>query len=63
LFPNQHVYELVERVCQFMDDGGKAGDLEKLREGGRETAASFSPDHTAKALVGFFSRKLQLAHR
>lgn len=63
VFPNQHVYELVERVCQFMDDGGKAGDLEKLREGGRETAASFSPDHTAKALVGFFSRKLQLAHR
>ncbi|MDQ6800505.1 MAG: glycosyltransferase [Acidobacteriota bacterium] len=64
VFPNQHVYELVERVCQLMDDGGKAsGLLDSLRKGGRETAASFSPERTAKALVGFFSRKLQLAHR
>lgn len=59
VFANQQVFELVERVCQFMDDGGQANDLlEKLRKGGRETAASFNPDHTAKALVGFFS-----AHR
>jgi glycosyltransferase involved in cell wall biosynthesis len=64
VFPNQHVFELVERVCQLMDDGDKASDLlDRLRKGGRATAASFSSDHTAKALIGFFSRKLQLAHR
>jgi hypothetical protein len=64
VFSNQHVFELVERVCQLMDAGDASSDLlDLLRKGGRQTAASFSPDHTAKALVGFFSRKLQLAHR
>lgn len=64
VFPNQHVYQLVERVCELMDRCDEIGDqLERLREGGRETAASFSPARTAEALGDFFSTRLQIARR
>jgi glycosyl transferase family 1 len=64
VFPNQHLYQLVERVCDLMDDFDKVAPLlDRLRKSGRETAASFRPENTAEALVGFFSRRLQAAHR
>ncbi|HEX3128584.1 MAG TPA: glycosyltransferase [Thermoanaerobaculia bacterium] len=57
VFPNQQVYALVERVCDLMDRLGEHGPLlERLRAGGRETAASFRPESTAAALDRFFSR-------
>lgn len=57
VFPNQQVYALVERVCELMDRLDEHGPLlERLRAGGRETAASFRPESTAAALDRFFSR-------
>lgn len=64
VFPNQHVFEVVERVCELMDRCDEMGDeLERIREAGRETAASFRPENTAAALTGFFSTRLQPARR
>ena len=64
VYPNQHVYEIVERVCELVDQSDMLGDeFERLRRGGRETAASFNADRTADALMRFFSRKLQLTPR
>ena len=64
VFPNQYVYELVERVFDMMDRCDAIGDqLERLREGGRETAASFNPDRTEAALIEFFAKTLQTAAR
>ena len=62
VFPNQHVYELVERVCQLMDNFDQSevrSLIERIRTGGRQTAESFNRKRTAEALVGFFSRRLQ----
>ena len=60
VFANQHVYALVERVCELMDHVDDiAGELERIREGGRQTAAAFRPERTAEALIGFFAKKLQ----
>jgi hypothetical protein len=62
VFPNQHVYQLVERVCELMDRFDEIGDmLERIRAGGRATAASFRPEHTAESLIAFFSEGLQAA--
>ena len=56
VFPNQHVYQLVERVCELMDDlEPNQPLLERIRRGGRETAESFNRARTAEALVKFFS--------
>lgn len=55
VFHNQQVYALVERVCELMDGEPL---LERLRAGGRETAASFRPEITARALERFFSKLL-----
>jgi hypothetical protein len=55
VFPNQSVYELVERVCELMDHPDEQL-LERLRKGGRETAESFNPQRTAAALLEFFQR-------
>lgn len=64
VFSNQQVYSLVERVCELMDHCDESSDLmERIREGGRETAASFRPEDTAEALLRFFSTRLQAAHR
>ena len=65
VFPNQHVYELVERVCQLMDDfdySDVRSLIDRIRAGGRQTAESFSRKRTAEALVGFFSRRPQARH-
>ena len=62
VFPNQHVYEVVERVCELMDRGD-ATLFERVRRGGRETAASFNPKRTADALTAFFAKRLHLAPR
>ncbi len=57
VFANQQVYALVERLCDLMDRLDEHGPLlERLRAGGRETAASFRPESTAAALELFFSR-------
>jgi glycosyltransferase involved in cell wall biosynthesis len=59
VFQNQQVYALVERVCELMDRIAEHGPLlERLRAGGQETAASFRPEITARALGRFFSRLL-----
>ncbi|HYK02495.1 MAG TPA: glycosyltransferase [Thermoanaerobaculia bacterium] len=64
VFPNQHVYRLVEHVCELMDRCHELdGQLERLREGGRETAASFQPAQTAEALLRFFATRMQVARR
>jgi len=56
VFPNQHVYALVERVCEMMDRCEELGEqLEHLRAGGRATAATFRPAQTAEALLRFFA--------
>jgi hypothetical protein len=56
VFTNHDVYALVERVCELMDDPAEpAGFLDRLREGGRSTAASFRPESTAEALARFFA--------
>lgn len=59
VFPNQHVYRLVERVCELMDSASETAELlERIRKGGRETAAAFHAAHTAEALLAFFSTRL-----
>lgn len=60
VFPNQEVYALVERVCDLIDRFDEHQPfLERLREGGRTTAASFRPEATAQALARFFSAFLR----
>lgn len=55
VFHNQQVYALVERVCELMDRLAEHEPLlERLRVGGLETAASFRPENTARALERFF---------
>jgi hypothetical protein len=62
VFPNQHVYRLVERVCDLMDHCDQMSDeLQRLRDGGRVTASTFQPEHTAAALREFFSTRLPIA--
>jgi hypothetical protein len=64
VFPNQQVYSLVDRVCQLMDRCEELAPLfERIRRGGRETASSFRPEDTARAVVAFFAERLQLARR
>jgi hypothetical protein len=63
VFPNHDVYQLVERVCEMVDEIGSIGpigriDLERLRAGGRSTAAAFRPEITAAALGRFFAAHL-----
>jgi glycosyltransferase involved in cell wall biosynthesis len=60
VFPNQDVYQLVERVSEMVDEIGRIGriDLERLRTGGRSTAARFRPEITAEALGRFFAKHL-----
>jgi len=57
VFPNQDVYQLVERVCEMIDGIGRI-DLERLRAGGRSTAAGYRPEITAEALGRFFASHL-----
>ena len=61
VFPTHHVYALVERVGELVEkyDERDPG-LARLRDGGRRTAASFSPEATARALAGFFASRLRL---
>lgn len=64
VFPNQRVFEVVEHVCELMDHlQDHQARLEAIRRGGRETAASFRPEDTARALTEFFARHLEPAHR
>ncbi|MDQ3280544.1 MAG: glycosyltransferase [Acidobacteriota bacterium] len=56
VFPNQHVWALIERVCDLADRADAHAQLfEKLRTGGRATAARFTPERTSDALLGFMS--------
>jgi len=58
VFPNQHVYRLVEHVCDWMDGCVELeAQFDRLRAGGRKTAACFLPAHTANALLEFFSAR------
>lgn len=55
VFPNHDVYALVERVAALLDGGGEnEALLARLREGGRTTAAAYTPAATAAALDLFF---------
>lgn len=61
VFPNQEIYALVERVCDLVDRFDEQSELrERLRAGGRSTAASFRPEVTARALARFFTDRLRL---
>lgn len=61
VFRNQKVYELVEFAAHAMDSMDELEPaLESMRESGRQTAAAFSPEHTATELVGFFSNRLRI---
>jgi hypothetical protein len=53
VFPNQYVYELVERVCDMLDHPDEEL-LTRLRKNGRETAATFNRERTAAAVIDFF---------
>lgn len=56
VFANQQVYALVEKLCTLLDDfDGQQPFLERLRQGGRETAAAYRPELTAAALDRFFA--------
>ncbi|HUJ16264.1 MAG TPA: glycosyltransferase [Thermoanaerobaculia bacterium] len=60
VFPNQHVYPLIDRVCQLIDDfdGARTQDLlQHIRRGGHETAKTFNRERTADALLRFFSAR------
>jgi glycosyltransferase involved in cell wall biosynthesis len=56
VFPTHDVYALVERVGELVAgyDERDPG-LARLRDGGRRTAAGFSPAVTARALAAFFA--------
>lgn len=61
VFPDHHVYTLVERVGALVDGFDEHDPwLARLREGGRSTAAAFTSDATAQALARFFSSRLHL---
>ena len=62
VYPNQHVYEVVERVCDLIDHPDNAL-FERIRRGGRKTASSFNRERTAGALTSFFAKRLHLAPR
>jgi hypothetical protein len=60
VFPNQDVYALVERVSELAGAFAERQPfLERLRAGGRRTAASFRPEQTAEALARFFASCLR----
>jgi hypothetical protein len=55
VFPNQHVWALIERVCDVADRIDEHAQLfETLRAGGRATATEYTPERTAGALLRFF---------
>lgn len=57
VFPNQYVYELIERACDMMDHCDELGDkLERMREAGRATAQSFGIEQMRDALLAFFAK-------
>jgi glycosyltransferase involved in cell wall biosynthesis len=59
VFSNQQVFALVERVCELVDHFDENTEMfSTLRAGGRETALSFSPENTARALKQFFGSRL-----
>lgn len=63
VFPNQHLYELIDRVCDLLDNFDQNEPLLAcIREGGRKTAAAFQRDRTAEALLRFFSTRVRTAH-
>lgn len=56
VFPNGYVYPLLERLGRLMDGyPGNLPALESWRAAGRETAAAFTPDATAAALLEFLA--------
>ncbi|MEO8504749.1 MAG: glycosyltransferase [Acidobacteriota bacterium] len=59
VFQNHDVYALVERVCDLIDRFEEHESFfERLRDGGKSTAASYRPEMTAEALARFFSALL-----
>jgi hypothetical protein len=55
VFPNNHVYDLVARLCDLVDRfDEEAPLLARLRAGGRATAEQYTPEATAEALAAFF---------
>jgi hypothetical protein len=56
LVSNDHdVFGLVARLCDLIDDPAAAAPLlDRVREGGRKTAASYTPEATGDALERFY---------
>jgi hypothetical protein len=56
VFPTHHVYALVERVAELVASYDEhEPQWARLRAGGGRTAASFTPEATARALDAFFA--------
>lgn len=55
VFSNNDVYSLVEELFSLIDGyDARREELESIRAGARATAAGYSEDRTARALVSFF---------
>jgi hypothetical protein len=56
VFPNNHVYPLVNELLSLMREyDARQPELRALRRAGRETAGRFREEQTAVALQGFFA--------
>ncbi len=59
VFPNHHLYPLVECLFELIDEYAiRSEELAAMRERAFKTAAGYSEVHTAQALVGFYGRLL-----
>ncbi len=62
VFPNQRVFDLVERVCELMDGfESETPWLARLQTGGRATARYYSSEVTADRLRHFFGSVMCLS--
>jgi hypothetical protein len=60
VFANHDAFRLTEELLDWIEHFAQRREpLERLRAGGRATAASFTPAATSEALVRFFSRPTQ----
>jgi glycosyltransferase involved in cell wall biosynthesis len=60
VFPNHHLYPLVERLFELMDDyPNRSEELSAMRARAFQTAARHREEHTAQALVEFYRTLLE----
>jgi hypothetical protein len=55
VFPNHHLYPLVDRLFELIDDyPNRAEELQAMRDRAFQTAAGYRESHTAQALIDFY---------